>query len=125
LWYATAVQGEGLETPPKGPSELFRLAADGKAELVARDEKNVIISVITGPQRLLAYTLDNAQTFAMTAGQNASQVSLGKRRPLMFLPDGNLLARDGFDLVLIALPSGTPVKIGSLPEGSVSVFLMP
>ncbi|MBP9869799.1 hypothetical protein KBC59_04555 [Patescibacteria group bacterium] len=122
-WLMTGAIGEGLESPPTGPSELIRVSKNGEEIRVTRDELRVISSVATDGAEHLAYTTDDGQSFVMTLGDGSSRATLGSRRPLQFLPDGNLLIRDGFDLAVFDLKTNATTKIGSLPEGSIRVFL--
>lgn len=122
LWYATAEMGEGLETPPAGPSELHRISLDGRDELVVREEKDVVLSAVSVPGSCVAYTTDANQSFCLIEG---SKIEVGKRRPLMFVGNRFLVLRDKFDLVLFDLQTSTSQKIGALPEGGVDVFVLP
>lgn len=123
LWYTTAVQGEGIESPPKGPSEIHRVDVSGKNTLMTRDELRVISSVVAGPSysERIAYTTDDGQAFVFTEA-DGKRVVLGKKRPLLFLASGDLILRDGYDLVRMTLDTGVIKKLGALPEGKVDVF---
>lgn len=125
LWYTTATMGEGLESPPTGPSELHRVTVDGVDTLVVRDVRQIILTSVPGPGSRVAYTTDNGQSFALSVGNEQSRVAFGKQRPLLFLPNDRILLRDGYDLVLFDLLTGKTRKLGPLPEGAVNVFWAP
>lgn len=124
VWYVTAALGEGLESPPRGPSELHRVSTDGINRLMARDEHRVFLGVVPGPRDLFAYTLDDGQSFLAMSNTDARQ-ELKKLRPLLFTSDGSLLLRDGFDVVLYDPKTKGQKKLGSLPEGRVEVYEFP
>lgn len=123
VWYVTATPGEGLESPPKAPSELRRIGSDGSDQLVAKDELHVFLMVVSGPDGRFAFTTDDGKSAA--ALEDGTHVSLGKRRPLVFLPDGRILLRDGFSLVLFDLRTGTTTPAGTVPEGNVEAYALP
>lgn len=123
VWLMTGTIGEGLETPPAGPSELVRVSRDGSQTIVARDELRVIQGIIVDEANHVAYTTDDGQSFALTIGDDASKSVLGDRRPLLFLPDGRLIIRDRFALAVYDLSAATASPIGLLPEGGIQVFL--
>jgi hypothetical protein len=123
FWFVTAKLGEGIESPPTAPSELHRLR-NGEDAVVARDALHVFVSVIGGPVNNLAFVTDDAQAFTAQAGDDGSRTALGKLRPLLFTPKGELIARDGFNLVLIDPGTGVRRTLGKLPEGAVSVFYL-
>lgn len=125
VWYATAQLGEGLESAPKGPSELHRVMPDGQDVLAARDELRVFQVAVPDRKGNLMYTTDDGQAFHLTVGDEKTRKALGKLRPLAFLPDGKLLLRDGFDLVISDPVSGKSSRIMALPEGDVRVFVLP
>lgn len=125
FWYSTGEMGEGLESRPTGPAEFRRLTSDGVQETVVRDEKLTFVSILPGPEDVVAFTDDSGQSYAMNIGQPESRVALGKRRPLVFLDKRFLVLRENFDLILFDLQMGSFGKIGPLPEGGVSVFVLP
>lgn len=129
LWYVTATQGEGIESPPAGPSEVHRVQFDTVPSdtLVARDDRQAILSSTSlGPdQRSIAYTLDNGQAYLVSAQEMSALISLGTRRPLLFLPSGELLLRDGFALSLFDPKTQKYTVVGSVPEGAVHAFILP
>jgi len=124
-WYATAVMGEGIESSPHGPSELHRISPDGKDVLVARDELRVFQSVIAGTDGVFAATTDDGKSFFQDAADVGTKVMLGALRPLLFLPGGDLVVRDGYDIALYNESTRTSRKLGTLPEGEVHVFFLP
>jgi hypothetical protein len=125
VWYATGVVGEGIESTPHGPSELHRISADGTDTLAARDELHVFLTVIVGMNGQIAATTDDGQSFLLTVGDSTSRHVLGQLRPLLFLPDGELLVRDGFDMDVYDPTRQVSRKLGVVPEGEVNVFFLP
>jgi len=124
VWYATATPGEGIESPSKGPSEIHRIDLSGKDLVITRDELRVISMIVPDPsstQPRVAYTTDDGQSFVYDT-KDGSRIVLGKRRPLLFLGTGELILRDGYDLVRIDLTTQASVKVSPLPEGSVDLF---
>lgn len=132
VWYLTAVIGEGIESSPTGPSEVHRVTIDGIDRFVARNERRVIVSVIpdafhSSSTQRVALTMDDGQSCLLQEiGRSPSSCpSIGKLRPLFFLPDGRLLVRDGFEIHQFDPTSQTSVKLGDLPEGTVDLFFIP
>lgn len=123
FWYMTAVQGAGIEVPPKGPSELHRVSIDGKDVRMARDEKRVIFGLIADEQGRIVYSMDDGSSVFAGLNVPQGQIELGKRRALGILPDGRLILREGFSLSLFDPITGSTERIGELPEGDVSVFI--
>lgn len=123
FWYMTAVQGAGIEIPPKGPSELHRVSIDGKDVLMARDEKRVIFGLITDEQGRIVYSLDDGNSVLAGLDVPRGQVELGKRRALGMLPDGRVILREGFSISVFDPISDVTERIGELPEGDVRVFI--
>ncbi len=118
LWYTTAVQGEGIESNPVGPSDVHHVGIHpGINDTVEHHEDTHVVIGLTGTKPL-AFTLDTGESFWQ-------DVSIGKRRPLLVLPDQRLIVRDGFDLVIFDPKTGATHKLMTLPEGAVTAFLMP
>lgn len=124
FWYATGVVGQGLESPPTGPSELFRLALNGTHESAVKDDKLTFVSVIPGLGGFLAMTMNDGNSYITQVGSGVAGIPMGKRRPLLFTRAGDLVARDGFDLVLMNSLSGKTTKLTTLPEGLVEVYVL-
>jgi hypothetical protein len=124
VWYATAKLGEGLESAPSGPSEIRRITPAGDDALVSRDESRVYQIVVPDGGNRLMYSQDDGQSYLMTIGQEGTK-QLGKMRPLGFLPDGRLLMREGFNLVVYDPDKSEPQSLADLPEGEVKVFVLP
>ncbi len=122
VWYTTAVPGPGIESPQRGPSEVHRIDADGTDTRIVRDESHVILSVVPDPTQQnvrIAYVTDNGKAYIAGGG---AAILLGRVRPLLFVANGDLIARDGFNLVRIDHHGGTPQKLTAIPEGNVDVF---
>jgi len=125
VWYATAQLGEGLESSPKGPSELRRISPDGQDVLAARDELRVFQVAVPDGAGHVMYSTDDGQAFYLKIGDETTRKALGKRHPLAYMPGGKLLLRDGFDLVAADPESGGSSVVAALPEGEVRVFVLP
>lgn len=92
VYYATAVPGEGLESPQTAPSAIWRVGLGGKAEKVA-DEPNAVIQSFLGDRDRMIYSLQDG-TFKLS--QNGLTKTLGKGVPILDLSnDGVLVASDG------------------------------
>lgn len=124
VWYVTAQPGEGIESDPKPPSELHRVTLKGD-ERVEIDDASVFQGVVSDIFGHVAFRMGDGSAFAMRIGDASSRKPLDKRQPLLFLPDGRLLLRDGFDLWTFDPGTSVAKKIGTLPEGQVEVYLMP
>lgn len=122
VWYATAVLGQGIETPPQGPSDLHRVTADGKDEIVAHDDLRVFQIAVPDAVGNLLYATDDGQAFYMKVGDMSSRKALGKRRPLLILDDGRLVLRDGFNVLVYDQSTLESKDLGPLPEGEIKVF---
>lgn len=123
LFVITAQQGAGIELPPMGPSEVYAYTADTALGSLFQSD-GVVVSFMTdpsasSPQDRFAYTTDDGQAWLMEKGK---RMDLGKVRPLLFLTDGSLVFRQGFDLMVRHADTGTTSRIGALPEGDVSVY---
>lgn len=125
VWYATAQLGEGLESTPKGPSELHRVTSDGQDMLAARDDLRVFQVAVPDGKGHLMYTTDDGQSFYLTVGDEKTRLALGKRRPLGYFPDGNLLLRDGYGILSLDPEDGRSLEISAVPEGEVKAFVLP
>lgn len=127
VWYITATLGEGLESPPRGPSELHRVAIQGSTpdQNIVRADEQVILRFVASPdiQDVIAYTLDTGRSYIVRTGE--LPWSLGVRKPLMILPDKLLLVRNGFDLELVDPISQQSTRLGALPEGDVKIYVLP
>lgn len=118
LWYITAVQGEGIESNPVGPSDVHRVVIHPTVkDTIERHEDTKVVIGLTGTSPL-AFTLDTGESFW-------KDISIGARRPLLVLPDQRLIVRDGFDLMIFDPKTGVMRKLVAVPEGSVTLFLMP
>jgi hypothetical protein len=120
IWYTTATPGEGLESQPRGPSELHRVNSSGEDLLLTKEQNQVIVNVVPWKDAFSYITDDGQARYSSFDG--ALRLSLGKRKPLLFTADGALLLRDGFDLALFDPRTAQTQKIGSVPEGSVAAF---
>ena len=118
LWYTTAVQGEGIESNPVGPSDVHRVVIHPAVkDTIEHHEDTKVVIGLTGTNPL-AFTLDTGESFWQ-------DISIGSRRPLLVLPDQRLIVRDGFDLIIFDPKTGATRRLVAVPEGSVTMFLMP
>ncbi len=122
VWYATAVLGQGIETPPQGPSDLHRVTPDGKDEVVAHDDLRVFQIAVPDAKGSLMYMTDDGQAFFTRIGDISSRQALGKRRPLLILDDGRFILRDGFNVLVYDPATMESKDLGALPEGEIKVF---
>lgn len=125
VWFIAASPGEGIESDPMPPSEAYRVNVSQVGERILREESRLILSLVPGPRQAIAYLTNDGLATFMKIGDPTSAVSLGKKRPLLFLQDGRLLVRDGFDLFFFDQVQGVSSKIGTLPEGRVTVYELP
>jgi hypothetical protein len=125
FWYVTATLGEGLESSPKAPSDLYRVGANGVQTLMYHDETHVITAVLPGPDGLLAVTTDDGISRLINARGSILQ-RFEMPRPILFVSSKELLLRDGFQLFLydIARETRAAMPLG-VPEGDVTVFIAP
>lgn len=125
VWYVVASPGEGIESNPIGPSRLYRVGlgsiSSGDQAPVLVEDPQVIQSVVP-LNDLFAITLDTGQSFIRLDGR---RIELDKRRPLLWLPDRRLIVRDGFELAVFDPATSASRKLGTVPEGSTSIFLLP
>ncbi len=121
LFAMTAMQDEGIEVAPHGPSQVYVYRANTQGSIFQSD--SVITSFIVDPAipalDVFAYTGDSGVATLVERGKPSV---LGKVRPLAFTKDGDLLFRDGFDLMLRKKQDGKLVRIGALPEGAVNLY---
>lgn len=122
VWYATAVLGEGIESPPKGPSDLHRVGVDGQDIIVAQNDTRVFQVVVPDKNGDFMYSTDDNQVFYVKAGETGSLQALGEKHPVLILRDGRLILRDGFKLVLYDPATSQSKDLGTLPEGEIKVF---
>jgi len=123
VWYASALLGEGIELQPKAPSDLHRVSLDGTDQAVAHDDLRVFLMAVPDGGDHVMYATDDGQAFYLKIGDASSRMALGKRRPLLFMPDGRLVLRDGYDVILYDPATGQVKTLGALPEGEVNVFI--
>ncbi|MEK7116398.1 MAG: hypothetical protein AAB879_03320 [Patescibacteria group bacterium] len=122
MWYITASSGEGIESEPIPPSELHRITVLHGDELVVRTAARLVVIGVGGPRNDVAYLTNDGQAIYRKIGDDASNVALGKRYPLLFLDDGRLVMRDGFELLVVDPVTGRTASRGNIPEGNVEVY---
>ncbi|MBI5654432.1 hypothetical protein HZC53_02130 [Candidatus Uhrbacteria bacterium] len=122
VWYATAVLGEGIESPPMGPSDLHRITSNGQDVIVAQDDSRVFQIVVANDRGDFMYATDDGQAYYQKSGDTGSRKALSERRPLLILRDGRLVLREGFKVVLYDPATSLSRDLGDLPEGEVRVF---
>ncbi len=122
LYAVTGNQDQGIEIAPKGPSEVFAFSANRSFSGPVLHSESLISSILPDPHTKdsrFAFVTDTGKAY-VTKGDD--QVELGKLRPLLFLASGELIVRDGYDIAVHNVETGTSTRIGALPEGSVTVF---
>lgn len=102
VWIVTAVPGQGIESPPQGPSTLIRLTKDGSTSTAAM-EQGLITSSLAGLREQdgepLAYTIDSG-TSKIVAGSFSWS---GDGRPLAWLDAAHVLISRGTNLYLLTI----------------------
>lgn len=86
VWLATYTPGEGIESDLKGPSRLIRISPSGLQEVIAQ-EANVIVRVIPGPEKSLAYHTEEGNFVSIKDEKRWS----GNGLPLLWLDATKLL----------------------------------
>jgi hypothetical protein len=109
-WFATFQPGEGIESPPMGPSTLLRIGPDGHATPLV-SESNVIVAVVPGEQGQLAYTLDNGTSVAKLDGSRWT----GDEKPLFWLDRSTLVLAKGTGVIRLDVVSGVETPWVMLP----------
>ncbi|MFA6429114.1 MAG: hypothetical protein WCV84_01295 [Patescibacteria group bacterium] len=94
-YLSTFTPGEGLESPPAGPSSLIRIKVDGSSVSLAT-EPRVIVAVLPGPSSTTAYLMDDAMMRVLVAGADDRR----EGRPLIWLDDHRLIFARGVSLFL-------------------------
>ncbi len=120
FWLASFQQGEGLESPPMGPSMLLRVDADGATSTVAI-EQQVINSLALDPMGNIAYGFENG-TFHL---QEAYSAWGGQGRPLLWTGDHHLLMARENDLFLVDSSTQAITFVAHLPTIPESASLSP
>ena len=123
FWYMTAVLGQGIELPPQGPSELHRVTLDDKDVTMARESAHVITTVVAEDSARAVYMTDDGRSVLIGLNVPKGQVDLGQRHVVALLPDGRIVLRTGFSLVLYDPTSGVSTNLADLPEGDVQAFV--
>lgn len=110
VWVSTFQQGEGIESPPSGPSSLLKMAFDGVSSTAATDP-HVIVSVTPGPNGAFAYGLDSGDAVASSGATHWS----GQGRALVWLDEHRLLLAKGVTISVLDLSEGTLSRIVDIP----------
>ncbi len=124
MWYVTAQPGEGLESDPLPPSALHRVSATADDQVYA-DDQRVVMGVVGGTGSAYAVRLSDGSTIVRGLDGSDASLDVGKRQPVLFLADGRLILRDGFQLVVSDTAMKTFSNITTLPAGQVRIFVMP
>ena len=110
-WFSTFQPGEGIESEPRGPSELIRVLPDGTASTVMTSF-NVIVSALAGPDNALAALSSDGKLTIQTADH--SQTMEGK--PLLWLDNNRLLYSRGMTLFLWDAANEQTSSVGLMTE---------
>jgi len=110
LWVSTFQPGEGIESPPQGPSDLIRVSVAGATSTVATDE-HVIVSALAGQDGCVAYATESGDLYA----QSGSSTWRGLGLPLAWLDSGHLLFSQGISVYLLDLATSVEMLVNTLP----------
>ena len=108
-WFSSFMPGEGIESPPHGPSNLIKIGRDGTSQSVAT-EPNVIVAAVLGPTAAYAYQIDDGGLHAVSGQGDLRRDG----RPLLWLDDQHLLFAQGVTLYQWSATSSEAVKVGDL-----------
>ena len=118
VYYARATPGEGLESPQRAPSSLWKVDSLGRSLQVVQEPLHVIQNMVVG-YGAIVYSLDNNQIKIVQSG-NITDLSVG--RPLMRVAQGTLCSQVG-KLVLLKDDGQVISFDGIQPEGAI--FYLP
>ncbi len=110
VWLATFQPGEGLESPPTGPSNLHRLGLDAQMAPVLSDS-DVIVRVVARSSTVFAYRMESGGFVARTADARFRAEGI----PLVWLDDQRLLFAQGVTLSVADVPRATSTQVGTMP----------
>ncbi len=114
FWYATYVQGEGLESEPLGPSELRRVDDRGAAAFATAS--SVIETILPGPGGTVAYATAS-DVVAVFADKSEWR---GTGHPLLWLDEERLLYADRGRIRAIQRGQGEGTTVAELLGQPVS-----
>lgn len=127
FWYATYVQGEGLESEPLGPSELRRVDERGASSFVTAS--SVIESILPGAGGGVAYAM--ASAFVVVFPDKGEWRGVG--HPLLWLDDERVLyanqgsirvvQRGQAEETILADVGGQPVSAAQITDMGASPVL--
>jgi hypothetical protein len=126
MWYMTAQPGEGLESDPLPPSVLHRVSATADVQAYS-DDKRLVEGVVASMEGS-AYAVRLSDGKTVVRGLNGSSdasIDLGTKQAVLFLTDGRLILREGFQLVVSDSAMTSFTKVSDLPPGDVHVFALP
>lgn len=119
-WFATFQPGEGIESPPQGPSDLVRVDASGTSTSMATSP-DIITSVAVGPSGAFAYQTESGEFSA----QSGLMKRNGTGRPLLWLSGHELLFAKGTIASLLDLETGATQSAATLPLAPTAAQLEP
>lgn len=120
LWYVTLTPGEGLESEPTPPSELHKLASDGKDATPMIFPTMVIARYVVIDGNLIATQNENGKIFYSSSYENA----VAEGMLLDATSDGKLLIRKGDNLLFGDPRSGSMASLPVALDRRVAVFLL-
>ncbi len=118
LWISTAEPGEGIESPPQGPSAIIRITSAGVVE-TRKSSPDAVSALAVGPANALAYMTENGNVIA----ESGSSSWNGTGRPLMWVDVSHLLVARGQTVSLVDLETKTQQDIGD--AGGIPVAALP
>lgn len=118
LWYATYVQGEGLESEPLGPSELRMF--DGRDVQSIATASSVIERILPGPDGGVAYATSRDVTVRFDGGGEWT----GFGRPLLWLDAEHVLVTNQGALSLVQRGEEQTSFLGNVPGEAISAALI-
>jgi len=119
-WFATYQPGEGIESPPQGPSDLVRVDASGTSTVMATSPQ-IITSVVVGDSRTFAYQTETGEVFA----QRGERKWYANGRPLLWLDDHRLLFAKGIIVSVVDLETDAIQNAATLPLAPTAAQLEP
>lgn len=109
-YFSTFVPGEGIESPPGGPSSLIRVKADGSTSSPAT-EQGLIVDALPGPGNAYVYRLDDRTMQAYADDKSLRRGGM----PWMWLDEKQLVFSQGTSIFLWDAVTGSVTSVADLP----------